>query len=311
MAKGIKITWLHVVVVAVVVLFLFQAGYINWQVTGPEEEEPPIETDLVSVNKPMKFALLDPLAGSAIPNASIMLYGADNVMRESLETGSDGTVTSALPYESDTVLYAMIEESGYVTKWTTVTVPKMSAADAESLSSNFVSLQTYDLGTYTIKVTDQFGNSYDSLDTLNFTTLGASSVTLTITIYNTEDNSGYISSYDRLNAVDLDAVMVTSTEGSDATVSGAGSGVTRGANSYWLSEVSPDGMTRQLVGSTYVKSGVTSMSITLGEGAIGANETQDFVFGLYGYFDMGYFMQNGIGGPDALLLTSFTLTVTV
>lgn len=295
-----------------VILLLFAAIYtgfikIEWTTVPPESELPSVEK--VSVNKPVKFYLGDPLRGEAIASASIYIYDQNKVLLETLITGSDGTVTSSLPYQSDTIIRVKVEKSGYVTRWFAITVPRMSPADAESLTSNYVALQTYYLGTYTIKVTDQFGNSYTSGGTLNFTALGAETVSVTFTIYNTEDNSGYISSYDFLNGINLNAAFLTSTSGSSVTVTGAGSSVLRGTTTYWITIVDDEGLTRQLVGNTYVKPGVTSVTITFGKGSLTSGSSQSFTFTLYVYFDQDYFATNGIGGPDATSLATFSLTL--
>jgi hypothetical protein len=310
---AVKIEGWHIVAILLILFLLWYAGFfkieVKQQVTQPPQAPTTPGGELVSVNKPIKFALSDPLAGAAIGSANVYIYGPDKVLKESLTTASDGTVTSALPYQSDSVIYVKVAKAGYVTRWFTVTVPKMSPADAQSLTSNFVPLQTYNLGTYTIKVTDQFGNSYTSGGSLNFTALGATTVSVTITIYNTEDNSGYISSYDYLNSINLNAVLLSSTAGSSVTVTGAGSSVMRGTTTYWISVLSDDGLTRQLVGNQYVKPGVTSVTITFGKGSLAAGSSQAFTFTVYGYFDQNYFATNGIGGPDAVSLATFSLTL--
>jgi hypothetical protein len=240
----------------------------------------------------------------------VAVYGTDKTLKESLTTAADGyTAQTALPYSSDTILYVKVSKTGYVTRWVQVVVPKMTPSDAQSLTTNYIPLQTINLGTYTIKVTDQFGNSYTSGGSLNFTALGATTVSVTITIYNTEDNSGYISSYDYLNGIDLNAVLLSSTSGSSVTVTGAGSSVMRGTTTYWISVLNDDGLTRQLVGNQYVKPGVTSVTITFGKGSLAAGSTQAFTFNLQDYFDQSYFTTNGIGGPDAASLASFSLTL--
>ena len=300
----------HIFAIATIAFLLWYGGYLSFTFTIPSNIQPPGQTDnLVSVTKPLKIALNDPLGGSAIASATVQIYGSDRVLKESLTTDSAGVATSALPYASGDTVYVKIAKPGYVTRWYPITVPKMAPADAQSLTTNFIALQTYNLGTYTIKVTDQFGNSYTSGGTLNFTALGTSTMTLTITIYNTEDNSGYISSYDRLNNINLGAVLLTSTAGSSVTVSGAGSSVVRGTSTYWITPISDDSLTRQLVGNQYVKPGVASASITFGKGSLAS--TQAFTFNLMDYFDSGYFAQNGIGGPDAASLASFSLTLAV
>jgi len=311
MARSDTKTWLYLLTGAVVILFLMSAGYLQLGIAGPDggQDEGTPESELVSVNKPILFAVTDPLAGSAIGEASIAIYD-DDVLVESLTTdATKGTVTTALPYMSDTVLNVKISKSGYVTRWCEVVVPKMSPVDAEALSTNFVSLQTVNLGTFTIKATDQLGNMYSSGDTINFTSLGVSSVSLNMMITNTEDDSGYISSYDPINGIHLKAVMVASTTGSDVVVNGAGSHITRGTTSYWLSEINDDDLTKNLVGSTYESSGIATKSITIGKGALGSGETQVVTFALYVYFDPAYFAQNGVGGPDATVVATFSITL--
>lgn len=308
MAKSDQKVWMAFLTAAVIFLILMSAGYVKLAGVPGEEGGPTPEQQLVDVNKPLKFAVMDPIGGSAVGGASVQIYDSAKALKESLTADANGTALSALPYASGTVLNVRISAAGYVTRWIPVTVPKMSPADAQSLTHNFIALETRDVGTYTIKAYDQFGNDYDSTDTINFTALGVNTITLQITIINTEDNSGWIGSYDPINGVNLKAVMVASTSGSDVTVTNAGQSVTRGSVTYWMSPVADDAITKQLVGSTYVKSGVTSITITIGKGALQSNETQDIDFNLYGYFDPAYFALNGIGGPDATVLASFSLT---
>jgi len=314
MEMAVKLKGWHIALILLIALAAWYYGYIKIKIPG-EISQPPTQppslpsSELVPVNKPLKFALTDPLAGAAIPTATIGIYGPDKVLRESLTTSSDGTVTSALPYQSDSVIYVKVAKAGYVTRWFQITVPRMTPADAQSLTSNFIALATYNLGTYTIKATDQFGNTYTSGGSLNFTALGVTTISVTFTIYNTEDNSGYVSSFDYLNGINLNAAFLTSTGGSSVTVTGAGSSVQRGTTTYWITILSDDGLTRQLIGNTYVKPGVSSVTITFGKGALTAGSSQTFTFTLYGYFDQSYFATNGIGGPDAVSLATFTLNL--
>jgi len=72
--------------------------------------------------------------------------------------------------------------------------------------------------------------------------------------------------------------------------------------------VADDALTKQLVGNQYTKTGVATLTITVGKGSLSAGSTQAFTFDLMGYFDPAYFAQNGIGGPDATRLATFSLT---
>lgn len=305
---SIRIKGWHIVAIALIIVAMWYTGVLSFSIQGPQEQTP--ETQLVSVNKPLQFAVVDPLGGGGLASASVLVYGTDKVLKESLTTATDGyTAQTALPYQSGTTLYVKILKSGYVTRWMQVTVPKMTPTDAQAQTTNYISLQTVPLGTYTIKVTDQFGNVYTDGSDLNFTSLNVSTVSITISIYNTVDNTGYISSYDPLNGINLRSVLVLGTAGSDVSISGAGGSITRGTNSYWCITVNDDGLTRQIIGNQYVKPGVTSITFTINKGALSAGEEQDFTFTLYAYFDQTYFAQNGIGGPDASSLATFGLTL--
>lgn len=297
-----------------VIILIFGAawyfGYLNLS-TIPTGQIP--QTGTVDVTKPIKFSLIDPLAGSAIQSATIEIYGTDKVLKESLITssgsGEEGTCSTAMPYKSGTTLWIKISKAGYVTRWVTVTVPKMSQADAQSLTYNYIPLNTVNLGTYSIKIMDQFGNVYSSGGTANFTTLGTNSLTLTVTVYNTEDNSGYISSVNPIIGQSLGSTVRFYSSGSALAISGFQSSVTRGSTTYYFVDLSDDAMTRQKVGEQYTKTGTTSFTINVNKGSLASGNSENLVFNLYGYFDKNYFSQYGTGGELATSLASFTLTL--
>lgn len=307
MSNGYKIKPIHILVIAILAFGAWYSGLFSLSIGNkPVTPNPPTQTqNQLTVNKPLKFSLNDPLKGAAIASATVYIYGPDKVLRETLTTASDGTITSALPYQSDSTLYVKVSKALYVTRWFTVTVPKMTQADAESLTTNYVPLQTYTLGTYTIKATDQFGNVYSTGNAMNFTTLGASTVTLNVGIYNTVDNTGYLSSSDYLNGIRNDAVFRISTTGSSVGLNGVGNYVMRGTTSYWSTTIPDDSLTRQLVGTQYTKSGVGTLTITLTKGTLAGNQT--ITCNLYDYSDPTYFATNGTGGPNEASIGSFSL----
>ena len=261
----------------------------------------------VAVTKPLQIAVVDPIAGSAVSSATVKLY-EDKILKESLTTDSNGKATSTLPYMSGMGLNIYVA-NGNSKMWEQTTVPYMSPEDAQALTTNFISIDFFTLGTYSIKIMDQFGNVYTSGGSLNFTTLGVDTVTLTITIYNTQDNTGYKSSYDPINGVNWYAYLVGSTAGTSVTVQGFEQSVQRGTTTYYLVHVPDDGLTRQLVGQQYVYPGTWSYSITLNKGSLTSGSSQSFTFTLYGYFDPSYFATNGVGSPDVLSLATFSLTL--
>jgi len=304
---AIRIKGWHIAVLVLVLLALWWGGYIRFEVGGIAQPTVPA-ADMVSVTKPIRFAVTDPLGGSAVSGATVTIYGLDKTIRETLTTDTTGLATTALPYTSGTTLYVKVVKSGYVTTWYTVTVPKMARADAESLTYNFVSLPLMKLGTFVIKVTDQFGNSYASDSTVDFNALGTNTVSLTISVYNTVDNSGYKTSTDFVSGITLYPVLVLRTEGSSVGVSGAGTAVTRGTTTYWMTTLSDESLIRQKIGDQYVKPGVTSVTVTFSRGSLGFGQTQSFEIELWIYFDPSYFASQGVGGPDAIPVATFIIT---
>jgi len=219
---------IFILLIAVGLFGAWYFGYLQLNVTPSPSPGP---SDMVAVNKPLQFSLMDPLAGQAIGSASVLIYSPDKTLKESITTDSStypGRGITINPYKSGDTIYVKIVKAGYVTRWVPVTIPKMTYSDAQSLQYNFIPLQTYNLGTFSIKAFDQFGNTYSSGGTLNFTALGVNQITLTINLINTEDNSGYISSHDLLNNIDLKACVLASTTGSSVTVSGFSSSTQRG-----------------------------------------------------------------------------------
>jgi len=312
--KGIHIKPIHMGVIAIAVLLMawWFGAFSFLGVTPPEVPEVP--ATLVSVNKPVQFAVMDPLAGSALGVMTINVYDGTQLL-ESLTTAATGLVTSSQPYASDRVLNVqVVGNTTYCTKWTTVTIPRMSAADAQSLTTNYVLLNTRTLGTFAIRIfNDSGGAALTTADVVNMSSYKTTPLKLTVTLANSVDNTGYISSYDPLNRINLNAAVVTSSSTSYLTIQNAGTYAPRGTVSNWLQTCNDDLITKHLVGGVYTKPGSQSYTVTiyagsLPDGASGANQT--VTFNLYKNFDTTYFAAQGIGGPDAAAIGSATFTLT-
>jgi hypothetical protein len=303
-----KLKGWHIVVVLLLIFGAWYFGLIKLEVAPSPGLTTTTTAGLVAVNKPIQFSLIDPLQGLGIASASLKVYGPDKMLKESLTTDSKGVATTTNPYKSGEELYVLITADGYVNYWKKIVVPMMLPSDVQG-TTNFVSLQDIALGSYVIKVTDQFGNSYTSGGNLNFTTLGVNTLTITVSIYEQTDNKGYWSSYDLLNGINQYAVLQTVTTGSKATINGAGEKVVIGTTNYWISVLNDDDLIKQKVGNDYTKKGVCSIVITLGKGSLVKGNTETYTFNLMDYFDPAYFKANGIGGPNSASLASFTLNL--
>jgi len=298
-------TW-HVIAFIILLYLAYSGGYLNFNTSQSIIKTNTPAQNGVMVDKPLKISVIDPIAGQALASATVQIYDANGNLMETLTTDSSGQATTAMSYKSGSIIYAYVE-SGNTKLWQKITVPYMSQYDAQASSVNPVTIQAFTLGTYVIKVMDQFGNVYSSGGTLNFTTLGTNTVSLTIQIYNTQDNTGYKSSYDPLNKVHWDAVARLYATNPDFVVSGLTNSVDRGTTTYWLQQVPDQSLTRQKVGDQYTSTGVYTFTVTINKG--GLSSTQTLNIDLMGYFDPNYFAQNGIGSNAQVSLATFTLNI--
>lgn len=260
---------------------------------------------LVSVNKPLQVSVMDPLAGSALGAMTVRIYDG-SMLVETLTTAATGLATSSQPYQSGKVLNVhIVGNTTYAGRWTTVTIPKMNAADAQSLTTNYVLLSTRAIGTFEFRaVRDDTGAAVTNGTAINMTSFTTTPLKLTFTVANTADNTGWISSYDPISKVNLNAVTVISSGQSYMTVQNAGSYVSRGTTSNWLTTMNDDLITKQLVGSTYTKPGSQTFTVTVYAGSLTSAANQTVTLNLYKNFDTQYFSAQGVGGPDAATIAT-------
>ena len=300
--------------IIVLLLILAAAWYFGYIQIPGFSVAPPSATpsqNTVAVTKPLKISVIDQWAGQAVSSATVKIYRGPT-LQESLTTDATGIATSALSYKSGEQLYIHVVK-GNAELWKTVEVPYMSPADAESLTVNPVNIQFYTLGTYTIKIMDSDGNAYTSGGTLNFTTLGKDVVTLTITVYNTVDNSGYISSYNPVLGEARNAYIVLELSGTNfdkVSIQGLPAKKDLAATSYYWIQVPDDGLVKYKVGNTYVKPGVYSITITVDGSALTSGDSVTAKFILKLFADDNLFVQRGVWSSEtALDAATFTLTL--
>lgn len=312
MAKsGIRLsrnTLIFVGAIALIAILWFNGTFSNLGISTPSI--PGVGEDgKVTVTKPIQFAVMDPLAGSKVVSATVKIYDGITLVETLTTDDTTGLVTTSMPYPSGKVLNVQVSKTLYCTRWETVTVPKMNPDDAQSLTTNYVQLTTYTLGTYAITVQNSAGTAYTTGDAINMTNYASTPLQLTVTLRNSVDNTGYISSYDPINMVNLKPALLTSSSTSYMTIQNAGSYVPRGTVSNWVLVPTDTGLTKELVGSIYKQQGQQAFTITLYKGTLTSSANQTVTFDLYKYFDLAHYTQQGIGGPDAATAASqFSLT---
>ena len=312
-AKGIKMGTflaLFIILVLSVMVGIYGYNYVVQQNIIKSPVQPPTNSNLIGVNKPIEIAVNDPLQGVALSGASIKVLEGTVVM-ETLTTSGAGIATTALPYQSGTSLILEVSASGYVTEYVPVVVPQMTPQDAQAQADNYLHVTDIQVGVPSIQI-NYAGTNY-AASTLNFTTLGISSATLTVTIYNTKVNSGWVNSYDPINAQNLNIEAELSTTGSSVSVTGLSS-ISRGTSTYYLQQVNSgfNGNSVQVGGFSTSSSGgqtiggVFTYSFTVSKASLAHGSTQSFTLQLYQGADGSLFISSGTFGPDATSLGSST-----
>ena len=303
------------ILLIIVILWLaWYAGFIKIPAgTSVQPIPTPVEkpSEGVAVTKPLKITVFDKFAGSAVSSATVKVYQGQ-ILMESLTTDANGQVTTARAYKSGTQLNILVEKDNSK-QWYILTVPYMSEVDAKTLDYNPIELEFWTLGTYTVKVMDQFGNIYTDGGVLNFTSGGAlegvDKLTLNIQIFNSVDNTGYKSSRDPIDGYNWEAWVVMTTTEPNVIFSGHQIYTERGTSRYWLIKVPDEGLIRWKIGSTYKYDGVYSIPVTLDVSGVPSGTEATLTITLYAYADGQKFVSVGTLGPDAVTLAQISLTI--
>jgi len=227
-----------------------------------------------AVTKPIKFVGIDELAGGALDGTTSALKVYDTDGQTLLETlsFSSGSCTSSQSYPSGKVLWC---EYYYDTtidayKWWEVTVPFMSDADAQSLTTNSITLRTREAGAYTDSLISSTGLTITDGADLNTTGTANDTMTFTYTFYTTSDNTGYPSFHDPIYDVDVKPMIwatLTGTGYDQITLTGFDGSFERGSTTYYYKTLNDNDVSKYKVGNSYQYPGVGT--VTFGFNAAG------------------------------------------
>ena len=329
-------TILGVLLLIVLVAFAYQDGYLSLSVQ--HSPSTPANTSGNVAGK-IQFDIQDLLAGggqaatvSVYPQKGTQIGGITYSGLTKSDTGtasSAGTFTTNLEYPVGAMLNVEVTLTNYVSEWfqvqSTGVTPAAQAQGTAAQSNLFITK----LGTFSISVVDDQGNSYTSGTSVgNFTKsgkcptnnfcLGESTINFAVTIRNTVANTGYFTTQDPLTGHSWGDVLEFSTTGSSVTV-GAMTSYTRGSDTYWVTPI-PDGISNgeanvggismQTINSANI-GGVYSFNLAVSKGTLSAGSSQSMTIQQEIYADIGYFQANsGSWNPSATTTgaaSSFTL----
>lgn len=270
-------------------------------------------TGLVSVNKPLDFALTDEYGGSALGSKTLYLYDSDGeTLLETLTTASDGTIATAFTYDSGRIVYIKYVSSNDK-KWWKITVPKMNKADAESATVNTVALKAFTIGTYTSDTLKHGATSISDAGNYNFTASGET-VTFVYSLANTgSDNTGIQDSYDPIYKMNWYVVMYVTFSGTDyekVLVYGFENDFTLGTTHYVASRLDAYRLTKHKVGNVYKSTGTLDFTFSLDGTGYTSSGSTTMQITVYAYSDPAYCQAHGGNvGPSAVQIAEHTVTL--
>jgi len=322
MAKTSK-NWMYAAYLIIGILVVGSyMGYINFTqnpaapvtpgqgITNPTN--PPNTSGMVSATKDLKIVMANGFSGAALTGTTnaVKIYSADGKTILETCTLSSGSCTTANAYASGTSLVVYYFYSTTEFMFWNVVVPQMSQADAQSLTTNQISLKGFTVCTLTDTETHSNGTALTDGTVMNATTNPTGSITYSTFVV--ADNTGFIDSFDPVYGVHNQAVIWATVSGGSYTsvsLSGFDGKITKGTTDYYYKVIDPNSISKEKVGNNYVLSG--SQSFTFSYTAIGyTGSTTVLQMYLYIYSDPAYLNSFGSYGPYASQLSEQTVTLT-
>ena len=312
-----KNTMMWIVIVILVFAVLGSSG-ASWQNFDLSKFDPTTwfggkGTGLEDVNKVLDFALTNEYAGSALASKSLIILDSDGETQlESLTTGADGTISSAFVYPSGKVIYVKYEDSNDKQIFP-ITVPQMTASDAQSATVNSIALKSFTIGTYTSDTLYHGATSIADAGSYNFTASG-DTPTFRYGLANSgSDNTGLKDSYDPLYKMNWQTVLYVTFSGTEyekVLVYGFGHDWTLGTTHYVASRLNSYDLTREVDGTHIKSDGTATFTFSLdgsGYSDSGATTMQIYV---YAYSDPVYCQTHGGAyGVEAVQLAEHTVSL--
>jgi len=291
-------------------------GGIRWQWPWEtREEETPTPTGKYSAEIPIEFVVKDQYQGGAVDSATIDFYLHGSNVKEETLTTSSGKATSSFSYKSGTLLDIYVAKGNTKYWFLGVEVPYYDTAEkAAQVTKHQIALDFWTLGTYAISVVGPDGNTISNNGNLNKTESGIGNTpTLTVTIRNTVDNTGFKSCNDPIEGYTDQAIVLVKLTGtgSENIVLKAPSWPYKeiGTDRYWGSAIPDSELTRiKAADGTVTQEGVYTFTISL-DLTNYSGDAADLVLTVYAYSSWDYFNYYGAAGGDAVQLASMTINL--
>lgn len=269
-------------------------------------------SDLVNVDKQLKFALVDKHAGSALASKTIYVYDDTKALLESLTTDSDGTKATAFTYPSGKHIFVKYLNSNSK-QWFDIIVPQMNSKDAEAATYNNIPLKSFAIGTYSSSLLSHLATNIADTDKFNYTLYPTP--TFSYKIVNTgNDNTGMMDSQDPIYGQGWQVWLYVTFAGSGyegALPYGFDHDFTLGTTHYVAKQADVNAMTKWKVGNNYVAGYEGTQTLTWSCDFTGVSGTAvDMQLYLYAYTDPSWTEAHGGNyGVSAYQLDEITVNL--
>ena len=316
----------------VIVIFILAAAYIYLASTGQApalnvQGQHTTGATSTSSSLPLTVSVTDKYGNYAdTGDGTITVYQNGAVVGG--PTGlSDNTVIFSnvfvTPGEVFSILFTQSDQSSLAEWFPNVVVPSSSSL-IQSTQTYAIPIVTFTLGTYSIAMSDQSNNAYTGGGCFNETAgtghqCGGGSATaskpgvnpsnLFLTVANSATNTGYTSTFDPVDNLQLSSLLVISGAGA-ASFSGCGQTFTRSGTFYCVTALVDAQLSCQKIGQSLTcASSRTSITVAPGTISHGSSETETIT--MYVDANANNFQSIGSWGPYAQTAATTTLKIGV
>ena len=304
---SVAATIIIILLIAAAAYFFLKGGtdFLSTLKPEPEYTIQPVP-EVIKLKLPLKIAVYNKLSGQPMTDVSVSVLDSSGRTIETL-TLSGSIYVGNLKYMSGERYYVkIVDGSAYII--VPITIPSYEKDIAEITKPDYheIDVKVPDLpSSLTIKVFDNLGNS---VSTVNFTELGTNTVTLSIYVINSEQDTEVYSTFtDPAKGRSMHSVLIASVDSDKVSITGLTPLYASGTTKMFYGDIS--GLAAVYDPRTSaVNPGTKVFSVTIDGSALSGSATLSI--SAYVDVDIDYVRTNGVINSEAVALASATITLT-
>jgi len=307
-AGGSSLATVLLIILIIIGIFIFLKGGTDF-LSIHREPEPTIPVaEQIPLSLPIKAVITNEISGAAMTDVSVYLVDNSGRVLEQLALSGNAYVSSMKYRSGESIFLKIVDGSAFYVA--TVSLPYYEKDVAEITQPDYheVTIRVPDAPTtLSIKVYDEAGNLISDGSTLNTTSLGKTTFTLTISVINTEQDTSTYPAFNNpaTKSTFYSALLLVADK--PLAVSGMNPLYTDASKTAMWGDIA--GLKAVLDPRTNtVKPGTETFVVTIDASAITSSTT--VTIAAYLDFDTSYYKSMGIVNGEAVQLATFSLTIT-